>query len=98
MLWQDQDQTSNAEGAEAAGDGTLFLDEVAELSPELQAKLLRVLESRVFQRVGAGPGTDIPFRARVVAATHQDLEDHIREGRFRQDLYFRLNVVQLEVP
>jgi DNA-binding NtrC family response regulator len=81
---------------EAAAGGTIFLDEVAELSPDLQAKLLRVLEARRFQRVG---GTEeLIFRARVVAATHQDLEVRIADGRFREDLYYRLNVVSIEVP
>jgi two-component system response regulator HydG len=81
---------------EQAGSGTIFLDEVAELSPDLQAKLLRVLEARRFQRVG---GTEsLSFRARVVAATHQDLEQRIADGRFRADLYYRLNVIPIEVP
>ncbi|MCS6915021.1 MAG: sigma-54 dependent transcriptional regulator [Myxococcales bacterium] len=81
---------------EAAGSGSILLDEVAELSPDLQAKLLRVLEARRFQRVG---GTEeITFRARVIAATHQDLEQRIADGRFREDLYYRLNVVSIEVP
>jgi DNA-binding NtrC family response regulator len=81
---------------EAAGAGTIFLDEIAELSPDLQARLLRVLEARRFQRVG---GTEeLAFRARVVAATHQDLEQRIADGRFREDLYYRLNVVSIDVP
>lgn len=81
---------------EQAGRGTLFLDEIAELTPDLQAKLLRVLEARRFQRVG---GTEhLPFQARIVAATHQDLEQRIQDGRFREDLYYRLNVVSIAVP
>jgi len=83
---------------EAAGAGTIFLDEIAELTPDLQAKFLRVLEARRFQRVG-GTGTEmVQFKARVVAATHQDLEQRIKDGRFREDLYYRLNVVTIEVP
>src|SRR5205085_5996805 len=67
---------------EAAASGTIFLDEVAELSPDLQAKLLRVLEARRFQRVGGIE--ELAFRARIVAATHQDLEGRIADGRFRE--------------
>jgi DNA-binding NtrC family response regulator len=81
---------------EAAQSGTIFLDEVAELSPDLQAKLLRVLEARRFQRVGGVE--ELAFRARVVAATHQDLEARIADGRFREDLYYRLNVVAMDLP
>ena len=77
---------------EAAGEGSLLLDEIGELQP----KLLRVLESRTFQRVGE-TGTR-RFAARVIAATHRDLERQVREGAFRQDLYFRLAVVELVVP
>ncbi|HMU38581.1 MAG TPA: sigma-54 dependent transcriptional regulator [Pseudomonadota bacterium] len=81
---------------EEAGMGMVFLDEIAELAPDLQAKLLRVLEARRFTRVG---GNEVlPFRARVVAATHQDLEQRMREGRLRVDLYYRLNVVTIDVP
>jgi DNA-binding NtrC family response regulator len=83
---------------EAAGAGTIFLDEIAELTPDLQAKFLRVLEAKRFQRVG-GTGTEmVQFKARVVAATHQDLEQRIKDGRFREDLYYRLNVVTIDVP
>ena len=81
---------------EAAGSGTIFLDEVAELTPDLQAKLLRVLEARRFQRVGSTES--LSFKARVVAATHQDLEQRIADGRFRADLYYRLNVIPIDVP
>jgi len=80
---------------EAAG-GTLFLDEIAELAPALQVKLLRVLQDLVFERVGSNK----PRRAdvRVIAATNRNLEDMIKAGTFRQDLYFRLNVVSLRTP
>jgi DNA-binding NtrC family response regulator len=81
---------------ELAGGGTLLLDEIAEMAGELQAKLLRVLEDRRFQPLGSEE--EIPLRARVVAATHVDLERRIADGRFREDLYYRLNVVTIEVP
>ncbi len=81
---------------ELADSGTLFLDEVAELALPLQVKLLRALQERRFERVG-GMAT-VQVDVRVVAATHRDLPQWIREGRFREDLYYRLNVVRLEVP
>lgn len=81
---------------ETSGDGTLFLDEIGELPLSMQAKLLRVLQQRVFERVG---GTQpIPLVARVLAATNKNLEQAIKAGEFRQDLYYRLNVVTLAVP
>jgi transcriptional regulator with GAF, ATPase, and Fis domain len=81
---------------EAADDGTLFLDEIGELAPPMQAKLLRVLQQKEFERVG---GThSIPFKARVLAATNKNLEQAIKSGEFRQDLYYRLNVVSVLVP
>ncbi|EFH10340.1 sigma-54-dependent transcriptional regulator [Pseudoroseomonas cervicalis] len=82
--------------AERAGAGTLFLDEVAELAPVLQAKLLRLLEAGEYTRVG-GSGT-LPFHARVVAATNADLDQRVREGRFREDLLYRLDVIRVEIP
>ena len=81
---------------ETASGGTLFLDEISELSPELQVKLLRVLEDRKVTRVG-GSAT-IPVDFRLVAATNRSLEQWVAEGRFRQDLYYRLKVVTLEIP
>ncbi|MBC8067147.1 MAG: sigma-54-dependent Fis family transcriptional regulator [Deltaproteobacteria bacterium] len=81
---------------EVAGEGTLLLDEVAELAPEIQAKLLRMLEQRTFERVGES--TPRPVRARIIAATHHDLRREVEAGRFREDLYHRLRVVVLEVP
>ena len=81
---------------EQADGGTLFLDEVADLSPEAQAKLLRALESGEVQRVG---GTEpVPVDVRVVAATNRDLEERVSEGLFRDDLYYRLNVIPIRVP
>jgi DNA-binding NtrC family response regulator len=82
--------------AERAGEGTLLLDEVGELDPALQAKLLRLLEDRRFTRVGGAQ--ELPLRARVVAATNADLPARVAEGRFRGDLYWRLAVVELRVP
>ncbi len=81
---------------EVAEGGTVFLDEIGELPPPMQAKLLRVLQEREFERVG---GTRIlKFGARVIAATNRNLEDAIKSGHFRQDLYYRLNVVSTVIP
>lgn len=82
--------------AERAGGGTLLLDEVAELAPEMQAKLLRLLEDRRFLRVGGE--REVELRARIVAATNADLRARVAEGRFRPDLFHRLAVVELAVP
>ena len=81
---------------ELANSGTVFLDEIGDLTPSLQAKLLRVLQERRFERVG-GTRT-LPMRARVIAATNLDLERAVRERRFREDLYYRLNVLRISVP
>ncbi|RMH83797.1 MAG: sigma-54-dependent Fis family transcriptional regulator [Calditrichaeota bacterium] len=81
---------------EMAHGGTIFLDEIGDISPALQVKLLRVLQEREFERVG---GTEtIKVDVRVIAATNQNLEDLIKEGKFREDLYYRLNVITLHVP
>jgi DNA-binding NtrC family response regulator len=88
---------STRKGAfEAAERGTLFLDEIGELPPLMQAKLLRVLEERVVTRLGGN--RPITVQARVIAATNRDLDVEVAAGRFRQDLYFRLNVHQIRVP
>jgi DNA-binding NtrC family response regulator len=81
---------------EVAQGGVVFLDEIGELPLPLQAKLLRVLENRTFKRVGGTQG--IPFDAAVITATNRDLLGEVRNGRFREDLYYRLAVVQLELP
>jgi two-component system NtrC family response regulator/two-component system response regulator HydG len=81
---------------ESASGGTLFLDEISELSPDLQVKLLRVLEERQVVRVGGNTRIEVDFR--LVAATNRNLEQWVSEGRFRQDLYYRLKVVTLTIP
>jgi transcriptional regulator with GAF, ATPase, and Fis domain len=81
---------------EMASGGTLFLDEIGELSPRHQAKLLHVLQNRSFSRVGGRVSIDSD--ARVIAATNQDLDEAIRRGRFRRDLFYRLGVVCLRIP
>jgi len=81
---------------ELAQGGTLFLDEITTLNPGLQSKLLRVLQERSVQRLGGRSARKIDFR--LIAATNEDLEDCVRKGRFREDLYFRINVVPIVVP
>jgi DNA-binding NtrC family response regulator len=79
-----------------ASSGTLFLDEIGEMPAEVQVKLLRVLQERRVRPVGGEE--EIPFDARLVAATNRDLETEVEEGKFRSDLYYRINVVHIEVP
>jgi two-component system NtrC family response regulator len=81
---------------EAAAGGTLFIDEVGEIPPQLQVKLLRVLQERSFERLGSA--TPIMTDTRIVAATNRDLDAMVREGSFRSDLYYRLNVVSIRIP
>ena len=80
----------------AATDGTIFLDEIGSISPAIQGKLLRVLQEKVIRKVGSN--SDIPINARIIAATNEDLETKIQEGSFREDFYFRLNVIPIELP
>ena len=79
-----------------AGEGTLFLDEIDTLPPPLQAKLLRAVEERVFEPVGSNKTQ--PMRARLIVASNRPLEQEVKEGRFRSDLFFRLNVISIDVP
>lgn len=81
---------------ELAEGGTLFLDEIGDMPYEMQVKLLRVLQERTFERVGGGKA--IKCNVRIIAATHQHLEQHVEDGKFRMDLYYRLNVFPIDVP
>jgi len=81
---------------ESADGGTVFLDEIGEMAPPLQAKLLRFLEEKTFKRVGGV--ADIHVDVRVIAATNRQLEDEVKKGRFREDLYYRLNVLPIVLP
>ncbi len=81
---------------EQADGGTLFLDEIGELPPELQAKLLRVLQEKEIRRVGGNK--NIKVDVRIIAATNRNLEEEVKKGNFREDLFFRLNVVNVEIP
>lgn len=81
---------------EIAGNGTLFLDEIADASPAIQVKLLRVLETREFMRVGSSQ--ILHTKSRLVAASNENLQQAVMKGKFREDLYYRLNVVKLDIP
>ena len=81
---------------EAADGGTLFLDEIGDITPTVQVKLLRVLEEREFERVGGNKTFKVDVR--IVAATHRDLEEQLEEGTFREDLYYRMNVIEIHLP
>jgi DNA-binding NtrC family response regulator len=81
---------------ELANNGTIFLDEIADMSPALQAKLLRVTQDGLFTRVGSNK--ELQTNARILAATNRNLEEEVRAGRFREDLFYRLNVVELNIP
>jgi transcriptional regulator with PAS, ATPase and Fis domain len=81
---------------EVAINGTIFLDEIGEMSRQLQAKLLRVTQDGRFQRVGSN--TEIQTNARILAASNRNLEEEVKTGRFREDLFYRLNVIELNIP
>ncbi len=81
---------------EVAHGGTIFLDEIAELPPLLQVKLLRVVQEKTFRRIGGAD--DIRVDVRIISATHQNLADNVKSGSFREDLYYRLNVIPLQLP
>ncbi|MEJ5364704.1 MAG: sigma-54 dependent transcriptional regulator [Desulfosoma sp.] len=81
---------------EAAGEGSIFLDEIGEIPPPMQAKLLQVLQDMKYPRIGGVQ--EIPSKARVIAATNINLESEIQRGRFREDLYFRINTISIPVP
>ena len=81
---------------ELASTGTIFLDEIADMSPSLQAKLLRVTQDGLFNRIGSNK--ELQTNARILAATNRNLEDEVKAGRFREDLFYRLNVVELNIP
>jgi two-component system response regulator AtoC len=81
---------------ELAGQGSIFLDEIGEMPLALQVKLLRVLQEKKVRRLGGA--SDIPINARIISATNRNIEDRVKEGRFREDLYFRLNVFRLNLP
>jgi two-component system response regulator HydG len=81
---------------ELADGGTIFLDEIGDLPLELQPKLLRALQERKIRRIGSN--AEVPFNARLVTATHRNLEEEVRGRRFREDLFYRINVITIEVP
>jgi len=87
---------SRAGRFELANGGTIFLDEIGDMSPKLQVKLLRVLQERRFEPVGSGRSVDVDVR--IVAATNKNLEVAVREGQFREDLFYRLNVIPIKIP
>src|SRR4029079_5252673 len=87
---------SRAGRFEAADGGTLFLDEIGDITPTVQVKLLRFLEEHEFERVGGNRTYKVDVR--VVAATHRDLRKKIEDGTFREDLYYRLNVIEIHIP
>src|SRR4029450_3053750 len=87
---------SRAGRFEMADGGTLFLDEIGDISPTVQVKLLRFLEEREFERGGGNKTFEVDVR--IVAATHRDLRKKLEDGSFREDLYYRLNVIEIRIP
>ena len=81
---------------ELAHGGTLFLDEIGDLPPEMQGKLLRFLQDRTFERVGGRQ--ELSSDVRILCATHRDLERYVADGKFREDLYYRVRVIEIEIP
>lgn len=81
---------------ESANEGTLFLDEIGDMPVELQAKMLRFLQERVIERIGGR--TEIPINTRILCATHQNLQERIKDGLFREDLYYRISEITIDVP
>jgi two-component system response regulator PilR (NtrC family) len=81
---------------EMARGGTIFLDEIGDLPPMLQVKLLRVVQEKTFRRIGGAE--DIKVDVRIISATHQDLKEKVKKGEFREDLYYRLNVIPIFLP
>jgi transcriptional regulator with PAS, ATPase and Fis domain len=81
---------------ELANQGTIFLDEISEMSPKLQAKLLRVTQNGRVQRIGSN--AEVETNARIIAASNRNLEEEVKQGRFREDLFYRLNVIELHLP
>ena len=81
---------------ELANGGTVFLDEISEMSPGLQVKILRVLQDHSFERIGGIKTIRVDIR--VIAATNRDMEELVRQNRFREDLFYRLNVIPIQVP
>jgi two-component system response regulator PilR (NtrC family) len=81
---------------EMARGGTIFLDEIGDLPPVLQVKLLRVVQEKTFRRIGGSE--DIKVDVRIISATHQNLEEKVKKGEFREDLYYRLNVIPIFIP
>src|SRR6185295_7214912 len=81
---------------EAADGGTVFLDEIGEIGPEIQVKLLRFMETKSFERIGSSKTLVVDVR--LVAATNRNLEQLVKEGKFREDLFFRMNVVRITTP
>jgi len=81
---------------ELAGEGTIFLDEISEISPSLQVKLLRVLQEKEFEKVGGEFA--VPMKARIISATNKNLDDLVQKGLFREDLFYRLSVLKIELP